>query len=39
MTDFDPMTRAGFNNIGSRMHQKDGTGATDALFELAVKHG
>jgi len=36
---YDLRTSAGLNNACAKMQMKEGQGASDALYELAVKHG
>lgn len=38
-TNLDVRTSAGMNNICAAMHFKDGQGASDAIYTLAVEHG
>ncbi|QQP96462.1 hypothetical protein [Lysobacter enzymogenes] len=37
--DYNIRTSAGLNNACAKMHMAEGQGASDALYELAVKHG
>lgn len=39
VADYNVRTSAGLNNACAKMHMKEDQGASDALYELAVKHG